>query len=71
MNIAIEKSNILQWIQGLDDKKILEKILDLKTKNEISSIENNLIQKGLNDFANGNISTHEEVKARFKRKFAK
>jgi hypothetical protein len=38
---------------------------------ETPIFENKLIQKGLNDFATGNISTHEEVKARFKRKFAK
>ena len=42
MNIAIEKQNILQWIQGLNDEKILEKILDLKAKNEISDFENQI-----------------------------
>lgn len=71
MNIAIEKQNILQWIQGLNDEKILEKILDLKAKNEISDFENLLIQKGLNDVLQGNVSSHEEVKKRFELKFAK
>lgn len=71
MNIAVKKQSILQWIQNLNDEKILEKILDLKEKNEISDFENQLIQKGLNDVLNGNISTHEEVKKRFEQKFAK
>lgn len=71
MNIALKKQSILQWIQNLNDEKILEKILDLKEKNEISDFENQLIQKGLNDVLNGNISTHEEVKKRFEQKFAK
>jgi len=71
MNIALKKQSILQWIQNLNDEKILEKILDLKEKNEIPDFENQLIQKGLNDVLNGNISTHEEVKKRFEQKFAK
>lgn len=71
MNIALKKQSILQWIQNLNDEKILEKILDLKEKNEITDFENQLIQKGLNDILNGNISTHEEVKKRFEQKFTK
>lgn len=71
MNIALKKQSILQWIQNLNDEKILEKILDLKEKNEITDFENQLIQKGLNDVLNGNISTHEEVKKRFEQKFTK
>lgn len=71
MNIALKKQSILQWIQNLNDEKVLEKILDLKEKNEIPDFENQLIQKGLNDVLNGNISTHEEVKKRFEQKFAK
>ena len=71
MNIALEKQNILQWIQNLKDKKIIEKLLDLKEETEISSFENKLIQKGLDDVSKGNTSTHEEVKKRFETKFAK
>jgi len=70
MNIVAEKQNLLQWIQGLNDEKILGEILDLKVKNEISDFENQIIQKGLNDVLNGNTATHEEVKKRFEAKFA-
>lgn len=52
---------LLQWIQGLKDEKIIEEILDLKNKNQISDFENQIIQKGLNDILNGNTATHEEV----------
>ncbi len=71
MNIATKKQNLLQWIQGLTDEKIIERILSIKENNEVSSLENQLIQKGLEDISNGNVSSHEEVKKRFEAKFAK
>ena len=71
MDIALEKQNILQWIKSLNDEKVLEKIIDLKTKSEISDFENQLIKKGLDDVLKGNVSSYEEVKKRFAEKFAK
>jgi len=71
MDVTVEKKNILQWIKGLTDEKIIEKILDLKGKNELSSIENQLIQKGLNDIENGNICSDAEVQLRFQERFSK
>ena len=71
MNVAFEKQNILQWIQNLNDAKVLRKILDLKTKIEVSNFENQLIKKGLEDISQGNLSSHEDVKKRFEEKFAK
>ena len=71
MNITAEKRNILQGIQGINDEKTIEKILNLKQKNEVSQFEKELIQKGLNDVLLGNTSTHSEVKKRFEAKFAK
>jgi hypothetical protein len=71
MNITAEKQNILQWIQGIDDEKTIEKILIFKKKNQVSNFENELIQKGLNDVLSGNVSSNEQVKKRFEAKFAK
>ena len=71
MNITIEKQNLLQLIQGLTDEKIIERILSIKENNEVSSFENQLIQKGLDDISSGNVSSHEDVKKRFEAKFAK
>ncbi len=71
MNITIEKQNLLQWIQGLTDEKIIERILSIKENDEVSTYENQLIQKGLDDVSKGNVSSHEEVKKRFEAKFAK
>jgi hypothetical protein len=70
MNIIAKKQSLLQWIQGLNDEKIIAEILDLKAKNEISAFENHIIQKGLNDVLNGDTSTHEEVKKRFEARFS-
>ncbi len=70
MNITAEKQNILQWIQGIDDKKTIEKILTFKEESDFSIFESKLIQKGLNDVLSGNVSSHEEVKKRFDAKFS-
>jgi predicted transcriptional regulator len=70
MDIAVEKKSIVKWIQAIDDEKIIEKILGFKEKNEALFFENQLIQKGLNDVALGNVSSHEDVKKRFEAKFA-
>jgi len=71
MDITVEKNNILKWIKGLTDEKIIEKILDLKGKNEMSAIESKLIQKGLEDIEKGNVSSHADVQSRFQERFAK
>ncbi|TRX42324.1 hypothetical protein [Flavobacterium restrictum] len=70
MDISIEKKNIIQWIQKIDDEKSIQEILGFKEKNEFSFFENQLIQKGLNDVSSGNVSSNEEVKKRFEVKFA-
>jgi hypothetical protein len=44
---------------------------NLNPKSKISSFENQLIQKGLNDILLGNVSSYEEVKKRFEAKFTK
>ena len=71
MNISAEKQNIVQWIKGINDEKVIQKILEFKSENEDSFFENNLIQKGLDDILEGNTSSHEDVKKRFSDKFAK
>lgn len=42
---------------------------DLKFKKEFSDLENQLIQKGLNNVLDERTSTHEEVKKRFENRF--
>ncbi|MFC5681794.1 hypothetical protein ACYE2N_08345 [Flavobacterium sp. MAHUQ-51] len=71
MDISIEKKNLVQWIQGLKDEKILVELLNLKANKEVADFENQLIQSGLNDLSLGNVSSHEDVKKRFEAKFAK
>jgi predicted transcriptional regulator len=71
MNIIAEKKNLLFWIQNLTDENILGKIIEIKVANETSKIEEELINKGLNDFNEGRVSTHEEVKRRFESRFTR
>lgn len=70
MNITAKKKNIVQWIQGIDDEKTIEKILSFKEESEFLLFENQLIQKGLDDVSVGNVSSHDEVKKRFEAKFS-
>lgn len=39
--------------------------------NNITTLEKELIQKGLNDIQEGNLLSHEEVVAKFKERFSK
>ena len=70
MNMEIEKNKIVTWIQGIDDEKTIEKILNLKNKNHFSELENQLIQKGLDDVFQGNIRSHKDIKNRLEARFA-
>ena len=70
MDLAIEKQNLLQWIQSITDDKTIKKISIIEN-NDISYFENQLIQEGLEDIKNGNVSSHEEVKKRFEERYKK
>ena len=64
-NIKIE---LIQWLTTLDDKSLIEKILDLRinqTKDwwdTISDIEKKSIEQGINDADNGKVSSHLEAR---------
>ena len=68
INIQNTKIELIQWLTTLEDKSLIEKILDLR-KSEISnwvndSSENELqsIKKGITDADNGNLKPHSEAR---------
>ena len=67
INIQNSKIELIQWLTSLEDKSLIEKIIDLRNKqtedwwNEISSIEKESIEKGISDSKKGKINPHSEV----------
>ena len=68
INIQNTKLELIQWLTTLEDKSLIEKILDLR-KSQISnwvndSSENELqsIKKGITDADNGNLKPHSEAR---------
>ncbi len=64
-NIKIE---LIQWLTTLDDKSLIQKILDLRinqTKDwwdTISDAEKKSIEQGIIDADNGKVSSHSEAR---------
>lgn len=72
MNLQREKQKIIQQIDQIQNLSILKKIQEVlseEQENELSILEQKLIEKGRNDFQNNSFSTNEEVKKRIKTRF--
>lgn len=67
INIQNAKIELIQWLTTIDDKKIIQKIIELrKTEtedwyNEISENEKKSIQLGISDANNGNLKPNTEA----------
>ncbi|NIJ45278.1 hypothetical protein FHR24_001717 [Wenyingzhuangia heitensis] len=68
MNIQNTKIELIQWLTTLNDKSLIEKILELRKSettdwwNEISESEKKTIEKGILDAENGNLNSHSEAR---------
>ena len=64
-NIKIE---LIQWLTTLDDKSLIQKILDLRINqtmdwwDTISDAEKKSVEQGIIDADNGNVSSHSEAR---------
>jgi len=75
MNIQAEKLKLIEWLAGLSDQTLIEKIKLLKetqaTKTdwweEISQAEKDAIDQGLKEAENSKVTAHEEVRKRYKK----
>ena len=68
MNIQNSKIELIQWLTTLNDKSLIEKILDLKKSeskdwwNDISETEKESIEKGILDADKGKLKSHSEAR---------
>jgi len=68
INIQNTKIELIQWLASLEDKSLIEKVLNLRntqTKdwwNEISDTEKESIKKGISDAEKGKLNAHTEVR---------
>lgn len=74
MNLEIEKQKIIEWIKGLSDQSLIEKIRLIKENklppdwwDQISEEEKLSIQRGLEDISSGRIKPHDQVKKQYEK----
>ena len=70
MDLSLEnkKIELIQWLSTLNDKSIIDKLMKLRERektdwwNEISTVERESIEKGIEDADNGKLTSHSNVK---------
>lgn len=75
MNIQAEKLELIEWLAGLTDQTLIERIKFLKETQSpqadwweaISVAERDDIDQGLEDARNGKVTAHEEVRKRYEK----
>ena len=74
MNIQAEKLKLIEWLAGLTDATLIERIKFLKENSaktdwweEISEAEIQAIEAGLADAEKGNLTSHEEARKRYEK----
>jgi len=73
MDIQSEKLQLIEWLAGLNDAKVLHEFITLKKKKEvdrwdkISAEERTEIEIGLAQADKGEVIPHEEVMAKCKK----
>lgn len=67
-NIQNTKIELIQWLSTLNDETVLQKILNLRNKensdwwNSISELEKLSIEKGISDADSGKLISHQNVR---------
>lgn len=75
MDIQAEKLDIIQWLAGIEDSRIVKQLLALKKLNEeivikeLTIEEKVAIDKGLTSIKEGRIKSHEDVTKATKKKY--
>ena len=70
MNIQAEKLSLIEWILKLQNKSVIAKLKRIQEEhiesedwwNELSKEEKESIERGLKDFEEGRIHSHESVR---------
>jgi predicted transcriptional regulator len=75
MNIHIEKLGLIEWITGLNDLAIIEKLKKIQAENALSSDlwdkltthEKESIERGMKDIEEGRVIPHETVRKKYEK----
>lgn len=75
MNIQAEKLKLIEWLAGLTDPTLIERIKFLKEHpaaktdwwEDISEAEKAAIDAGLDDAKKGNVTSHQEARKRYEK----
>ena len=72
MNLETRKSNIINWLHGLDDEEVISRVEQIQSNksdwwNEISQVEKEGILRGIEDVKAGRIIPYDEVKKDIKK----
>jgi len=68
INLQNIKIELIQWLTFLEDKSILQQIVNLRNNqtkdwwNNISESEKNSIKKGISDSKSGKLNSHSEAR---------
>ena len=77
MDIKEEKLELIQWLAGINDSRIIRQLKSLQKSNQekvnvsLSSAEKSAIDQGLKSIAKGKVHTHESVMKSTKEKYPK
>lgn len=67
MDIHAKKLELIQWIAGINDPKLISQFVEFKQSN--LSEEDKLIveslEKGIQNIKNGKVKNHQEVKKKY------
>jgi predicted transcriptional regulator len=73
MDIQVEKLNLIKWLTEVEEPSVIEQFIALKNEQQrdwweqISDDEKSDIEKGLAQADKGEVSTHEEVMAKYQK----
>lgn len=66
MDIQAKKLELIQWIAGINDPKLISQFVDLKqAKSEEDHLIVESIEKGILDIEEGKIKNHQEIKKKY------
>jgi len=65
---SLQKVDLIHWITELNDPSVLAQVAAIKEDtNSVSHEELQSIERGLNDFQQGNIISHTQVRQRYEK----
>lgn len=75
MDVQADKENIIEWLAGINDSKIIRQFKSLQKSNQLqadlTAAEKYAVDQGLKSIAEGKVHTHESVMESTREKYPK